>query len=239
MRIVLCAYEAIGCAVLEHVLGRADVDEVAVYTHEPRPGVADVREVAEGAGIRWSTEDLSRAELPFVPDVVASVYYRNIIRPNVIELCGGRIFNVHPSLLPRHRGCSSTPWAIIEGDTVTGVTFHYIDEGVDTGPILLQAAVPIAPDETQATLYRRCMETGAAYFPAALELVRAGVPGVPQDGESCYHPRGAPYGGEIGEDWSPELVERFIRAMTFPPLPYATYRGREVRTPADYEAGRP
>jgi methionyl-tRNA formyltransferase len=238
MRIVLCAYHAIGIDVLEHVLQRRDVDEVAVFTHEATPGIPDVAARARAAGLVVSTQRLTPDRIPFAPDVIASVYYRNLIRQDVIDAVEGRIFNVHPSLLPRHRGCSSVPWSIIEGDSVTGVTFHYIDAGIDTGRILLQATTPIAPDETQATLYRRLMEIGARFWPAALDLVKSGFEGVVQDDGGCYHPRGAPNGGEIDSAWPIDHVERFIRAMVLPPLPYATYRGKYVRSLDEYLALR-
>jgi methionyl-tRNA formyltransferase len=220
--------------VLRQILGRRDVADVALLTHEPPPHVPDVRTVADEHGLWYSTESINKVALPFRPDIIASVYYRHIFKPPVIEACDGRIFNMHPSLLPRHRGCSSVPWAMIEGDTVTGVTFHYIDAGVDTGRILLQASVPILPDDTQAALYQRCMERGTDFWPAALELVKVGFPGVEQSEGGCYHRRGAPHDGEIPADLSDEAAERFIRAMTYPPYPYATYSGQPVESFDEY-----
>jgi methionyl-tRNA formyltransferase len=232
-KLVLCAYGEIGCRVLEHVADRSDIDELMVYTHDTADS-HDVRRVAEEHDVPYSTDNISKAELPFRPDVIASVYYRYIIKQHVIDACDGRIFNTHPSLLPRHRGCSSVPFAIIEGDDVTGITYHYIDEGIDTGPIILQVEIPIGADETQAGLYARCMDVGAAHWPRAFELVQSGFAGVPQEGETCYHPREAPLGGVIDAAWPEAQIERFIRAMTYPPLPFATYRGVEVRTLDDY-----
>jgi methionyl-tRNA formyltransferase len=233
-KLLLCAYNDIGCRVVEHVAGRDDIDEVFVYTHTPASDVQDVREVTSEFGISFTTDNISKAELPFAPDIVASVYYRYIIKQHVIDACDGRIFNTHPSLLPRHRGCSSVPFAIIEGDDVTGVTFHYIDAGIDTGPVILQVEVPITLDETQAQLFARCMEVGAERWPEAFELVQAGYAGTPQQGETCYHPREPPLGGVIDPQWSDEQVERFIRAMTYPPRPYATLNGVEVKTFDEY-----
>src|SRR5262249_28524957 len=155
----------------------------------------DIRKTAAENHVWSTTDDVSVADWPFRPDVITSVYYRRIISKEVIEKVGGKIFNVHPSLLPRHRGCSSLTWAIIEGDPVTGITFHYIDQGVDTGRILLQAVLQIEPTETQATLYKRAMKVGLEFWPAAFELVKAGVEGVPQQGMATFHKRETPYGG--------------------------------------------
>ncbi len=237
--LVLAAYNSAGCGVVEHVAGRADVDRLIVFTHEPPSGVPDVRQTAERLGIAWTTDRLSVDALPFRPDVIASIYYRHIIAPSVIDACDGRIFNAHPSLLPRHRGCSSIPWSIIEGDSLTGVTFHYIDEGIDTGRILLQSVLPIAPDETQSTLYTRAASRVVVLWPAALQLVISGFPGIDQEGPTCYHPRGAPCGGEIDDSWSDAEVDRFIRALTFPPYPLARYCGAEITSLPEYLALRP
>jgi methionyl-tRNA formyltransferase len=230
LKIFLCGYQRAGRRVLEHLLQRNDIAEIAVFTHEAPAAAADVHALAMERNI-WSTkESLRRAPWPFEPDVISSVYYRHIIPQDIIDRVGGKIFNLHSSLLPRHRGCSSLTWALVEGESLAGITYHYIDAGVDTGNILLQAALQIGPHETQADLYERAMDLGAAFWPAAFELVKSEFPGVPQEGESSCHKRGAPHDGIIDDSWDLERVERFIRAMTNPPLPYATYRGQEVRT---------
>lgn len=237
MNLILCAHHQIGCRVLEWVLRAGCADRLAVFTHVSREHEGNVLELARAHGVTATTASVNRAPLPFRPDIIASVYYRGIIKPHVIEACGGRIFNAHPSLLPNHRGCSAVPWAIIEGDAVTGMTYHYIDEGIDTGRVLVQAAVQIDLDETQLSLYEKCMAVGARYWPAAFELVQAGFPGVPQLGRrQSYHRRGCPYGGEIQPGWSLDQVERFIRAMHYPPLPGARFRGRPVGSVKEYRA---
>ncbi len=234
LRLFLCGYHWVGCQVLEHLLCRGDISELAVFTHDAPTFVPDLRMLAARRGVWCTTDSINRMAWPFQPDIVASVYYRDIIKPHVIEHANRRIFNLHPSLLPRHRGCSSLTWAIIDGDPITGVTFHYIDPGIDSGSIILQAALQISPTETQATLYQRAMELGTGFWPAAFELVRAGFQGMPQAGEPTCHRREVPYRGEIDDTWSIEKVERFIRAMTYPPYPYATYHGRQIRTLSEY-----
>lgn len=235
MNLILCIHHKIGCQVLQHVLDHEEVWDLAVFTHDSWEHEGNVYNLAKAHDVWVTRESINKTELPFAPDIIASVYYRGIIQPHVIEACEGRIFNAHPSLLPKHRGCSAVPWAIIEGDKLTGITYHYIDAGIDTGNILLQRAVQIEPDETQATLYEKCMAEGAHFWPAALELVKAGFGGAPQTGSDySYHKRGCPHDGEIGEDWPLGYVERFIRAMLYPPLPAARFRGQEVRSLEDY-----
>jgi GDP-perosamine N-formyltransferase len=235
MRLVLCGYGEICVSVLRQAVADRFVDDLYLVTHEPVTHLGDIRPVAKELGVPWTTDSINKAELPFEPDVVSSVGYRDVVRRPIIDRVGGAIFNLHPSLLPRHRGCSSVPWAIIEGDTETGVTAHYIDEGIDTGNVILQSRIAIEADETQLSLYQRCIAHAGAVWRGALELVSSGEAGVKQsEVGASYHSRGAPHGGEIDDAWSDAYTERFIRAMTFPPLPYARYRGREVRTMAEY-----
>lgn len=230
LKVLLCGYHEVGARVLRHLAARQDVGDVFLFTHSPGRAVPDVRDVARDLGVPFTLRSVNKGELPFTPDIVSVVYYRYIVRPHVIAACDGRIYNLHPSLLPRHRGCSSVPWAMIAGDAQTGITYHYIDPSVDTGRILVQATVPIGPETTQGELYRAAMDRGAEYWPAAFELVKAGFPGGAQVGASCYHPRGVPHGAEIQDGWSEARVARFLRAMAFPPLPGATYRGEPVTT---------
>lgn len=233
--LILCAYHEAGCRVLNHIARRDDIADLAVFTHEAPDGTPDVRAVAKRLAVPCFTKDISRGELPFRPDIISSVYYRNIISPDVIQQCGDRIFNAHPSLLPRHRGCSAVPWAIIDGDTNTGITYHMIDEGIDTGNIVLQSSIEILPADTQADLYKHCIDRVVDFWPAAFELVKLGFQGVEQQGRGSIHRRGAPNGGEIDPSWSAEKIERFIRAMTYPPFPYASYEGSEVRSWEEYQ----
>lgn len=238
MKILLCGWGNAGAGVLWNLADRRDVTDLAVCTHDDLAHDMGLVSMADGLGVWSTTEDVNRATLPFTPDIIASVYYRYLIRPHIIDLVGGQIFNAHPSLLPRHRGCGSITWSIIEGDQYAGVTFHYIDQGIDTGRVLLQTTIQIEPEETQATLADKCAQAVIDYFPAALELVRRRWPGVPQVGRASYHRRETPYGGEIDPEWDESRVGRFVRAMTRPPLPYATYQGRVVASMSDYRPRR-
>jgi UDP-4-amino-4-deoxy-L-arabinose formyltransferase/UDP-glucuronic acid dehydrogenase (UDP-4-keto-hexauronic acid decarboxylating) len=188
--------------------------------------------------VPFSLENISTATLPFRPDIIASIHYRNLIKPNVIEACDSRIFNLHPSLLPDYRGCSSLTWALIDGESKAGFTFHYVDNGCDTGDILLQQVVKIEEFDTQATLVYRVMFEAMNHFETVFEMVSAGRAGKAQEGTGSYHRRGCPYGGVIPPEWREEKVERFIRAMTNPPLPVATFMGRPVHTIEEFRSLR-
>ncbi|HMC01217.1 MAG TPA: hypothetical protein VKN14_09305, partial [Flavobacteriaceae bacterium] len=109
------------------------------------------------------------------------------------------------------------------------ITYHYIDKDIDTGKIILQSSIQIEDDETQKSLYEKCMDRVFAFWPAALQLVNIGFKGAEQLGKTTtYHKRGAPYSRKIDDAWDDSKIERFIRAMHFPPLPGALYHGKEV-----------
>ncbi len=232
MKIILCGYNWAGCEALRQLV--EDGHRVHVFTHANPYHVPSLVEYCRKLDVPCSQQDISHSRLPFTPDIVASIYYRNIVRPWVIEAVGGRIFNLHPSLLPQYRGCSSLTWAMIDGQRWAGFTYHYIDAGCDTGNIILQQRVAIHPFDTQETLYQRVAFEALGKFRLALRSVIAGDEGVPQVGAASYNRRGCPYGGEIDPDWPEEQVERFIRAMVFPPYPVATYRGKPVHTLEEY-----
>lgn len=233
MKIILCGYQWVGCRALSIL--RDQGHEIFVFTHEPKDGNPDLAALCKKYSIPYSTNKITLDNLPFKPDIICSIYYRYIIGPEVIRACGGRIFNMHPSLLPKYRGCSSIPWAIINGEDETGFTFHYIDEKIDTGKILLQKPISIYPWDTQTTLSQRIMFASMESFPAVLELVKDGFEGKPQVGAPTYYKRGCPFDAKIDPTWDTDKVDRFIRAMIFPPLRPATIFGKDVLTLDEYK----
>lgn len=231
MKLFLCGQGPAAEAILRIHLASVKYEGLAVFTH---PG-ASIFGMAQAWELPVSLESVNTVSAwPFQPDVIVSVYYRTIIRQHVIDRVHGKIFNAHTSLLPRHRGRSPIPWAIVEGDRQTGITYHYIDAGIDTGRVILQAVCQISSTETQTSLFEKINDLAIAYFPGALALVLAGFAGVEQQGQALYHFAGPPHDGQIDPGWTHGKIERFIRAMTYPPLPYARLDGREVRSMADY-----
>jgi methionyl-tRNA formyltransferase len=234
--IVIGGYHWIGCKAIE--VFRDAGANVYVYTHPAGEGVPCVASYCRRAGVAFTVERISASNLPFTPDLIASVYYRHLIKPDVIERVGGRIINLHPSLLPKYRGCSSLTWAMVQKQATAGYTYHYIDAGCDTGNVILQRPVKIEPFDTQQTLYYRVMFQAVQDLIPAVEFVFDGAPGIPQSGEATHFKRGAPYNGVIDPAWPEADVEHFIRAMTFPPYPYATFLGTPIRTFEEYLAKR-
>lgn len=233
MKVILCGYNWTGCKALQLLLEEGH--EVFVYTHETEQCCPDLVHFCEKNDISYSLEKISINNMPFVPDVICSIYYRYIIGKDVIEAVNGKIFNLHPALLPKYRGCSSLTWAMINGETQCGYTYHYIDAGCDTGDIIIQKPISIEMFDTQLSLYNRVMFESMKDFKTALQQVVNKRPGKKQVGEPTMYKRGCPYNGEIQEEWTGEMQERFIRAMIYPPYPAATYQNQIVRTWKEFE----
>lgn len=228
MKIILCGYHWTGCKALELLLDEGH--EVYVYTHKTENYIADLEGLCIRKQIEYSLDKITAGNLPFVPDMICSIYYRWIIKQDVIDIVKGRIFNLHPALLPKYRGCSSLTWAMINGENKCGFTYHYINAGCDTGNIILQRSIQIEDFDTQLTLYNRVMFESMNCFLEAVHLVQNGYEGKVQEGVTTYYKRGCPLDGKITDEMDEQMKERFIRAMCYPPYPAAQYHGQEIAT---------
>src|SRR5207237_2259660 len=155
------------------------------------------------------------------PDVIVVMAYGQILPREVLDIPRLVCLNLHASLLPRWRGAAPIQAAIAAGDRETGITVMYIDEGLDTGDILLQKRIEIAPDDTGGSLHDKLAQIGPdALMEAISILARGNPPRVPQGNElATYAPKLEREHGRI--DWSEpaEVIERKIRA--FDPWPGA------------------
>lgn len=155
------------------------------------------------------------------PEVIAVMAYGQILPRAILEIPSIACLNLHASLLPRHRGAAPIQSAIVSGDPETGITVMYMDEGLDTGDMLLQKRIEIAPDETGGSLHDRLAGIAPDALQEALEQLKAGTaPRIPQDSAAAtYAPKLEREDGRI--DWSEPavLIERKIR--TFDPWPGA------------------
>ena len=153
------------------------------------------------------------------PDVIVVMAYGQILPRGVLEIPRLACLNLHASLLPRHRGAAPIQAAIVAGDRETGITVMYMDEGLDTGDVMLETRIEIAPDETGGSLHDRLAEIAPGALKEALAQLQAGTaPRIPQDSSAAtYAPKLEREHGRI--DWSEPaaLIERKIRA--FDPWP--------------------
>ena len=107
-------------------------------------------------------------------DLVALAGFMRILHDDFLRRFDGRIVNIHPSLLPSFPGLDAQRQALEYGVKWTGATVHFVDAGVDTGPIIIQAAVPVRPDDTRDTLAARVLEEEHRIYPQALQLIAEG-----------------------------------------------------------------
>jgi methionyl-tRNA formyltransferase len=153
------------------------------------------------------------------PEFIFVVGWSQLVREELLSIASAGVFGMHPTLLPKHRGRAPIPWAILSGLTTTGVTmFEILDPSADSGDVVGRVEVPIATDETAATLYakvaRAHLELVEAFLPPLLEGI---APRVPQDeSRASEWPKRRPRDGII--DWDSRLVflDAWIRAQTRP-----------------------
>ncbi len=120
-------------------------------------------------------------------DLVVLAGYMQLLSPRFIERFALRIINVHPALLPSFPGLDAIGQALEHGVAVTGVTIHYVDEGIDSGPIILQRAVPIPPDRNREALEAAIHSTEHALLPQAIAMIAAGRVSVRAGIARCPH----------------------------------------------------
>lgn len=155
---------------------------VAVYTQPDKP-VGRKQEVSSSPVKRLAVENALPVEQParfdasaidtlrrYKPDVIIVAAYGKILPKEVLDIPGFGCVNIHASLLPRWRGASPVQNALLAGDKETGITLMLMDEGMDTGPILAQLPVPIAPEDTSAALLERLAQAGAEFLIETLPL---------------------------------------------------------------------
>jgi methionyl-tRNA formyltransferase len=150
-------------------------------------------------------------------DVMVVVAYGQILPASLIEAPRHGTLNVHASLLPRHRGPAPVEWAILSGDAETGVSIMQMDAGVDTGPILAQARVPLAPDETAAPLEGRLADLGGRLLVRTLDDLAAGrITPVPQPAQGATQaPRLRSEDGKLDPaTMTAEEIDRKVRALS-------------------------
>lgn len=180
------------------------------------------------------------------PEIGVSVLFGYLIRPELRRLVPKGIVNLHPAFLPYNRGAYPNVWSIVER-TPAGVTVHYIDDGLDTGDIVAQQAVPVAPVDTGETLYRKLERTALDLFQRAWPDIRSGsARRVPQDPRlgTVHKVRDVGRIDEIDLDrrYSAREFIDILRARTFPPYDgaYFWHEGRKVymRLQLSYEEDR-
>ena len=165
------------------------------------------------------------------PEAIVVAAFGQLLPGPVLDLPPYGSINVHASLLPRYRGAAPIAAAILDGETVTGITIMDMDEGLDTGPILAQAECPIAPDETTASLTTKLAELGAQLLVETLDgwLEGAVQTQLQDDAQATYCSQLEKKDGLL--DWSQPAayLDRQVRACDPWPGAYTTWQGRRLK----------
>jgi methionyl-tRNA formyltransferase len=176
---------------------------------------------------RLRKDEAAQAEFAALDlDAAVVAAYGLILPPRMLSAPRGGCLNIHASLLPRWRGAAPIQAAILAGDPATGVTTMRMDEGLDTGPILLQQAVPITPTTTAEDLSHQLAELGARLM---LRTLAEDPPAMPQPEGATYAPKLGREDGRI--DWSRDaaVIDRQVRALNPWPGTYTTLDGQTLK----------
>lgn len=224
---------------------KAGTDIAAVFTQPDKPRgrsgsmqPTPVKLTAERAGIPVYTprrlRDPESVELirEINPEIIVIAAYGQIIPDSILEIPKYGCINIHASLLPKYRGAAPIQRAVMDGEKKSGVTIMEVTSELDSGDILLQKSVDLAPDETGGSLFEKLMYLGAALLPEALKKLEAGeIRPKPQPKESP-----TPYAAMLRKedglvDWTKDAVslERMFRAMDPWPGAYTFIEGRQMK----------
>ncbi|GIW39681.1 MAG: methionyl-tRNA formyltransferase [Candidatus Binatia bacterium] len=238
MKVVLFGQAAFAEKVLEGLLARGH-DVLAVYCPPDREGREDpLKKKAREKGI--PVRQYASLKRPEVAEELRATAAELGVLAYVTQIVPREVFSAprlgsicfHPSLLPAYRGGSAIPWQIIKGETRTGVTVFWVDEGIDTGPILLQREATIDPDDTAGTLYyRKLFPLGVEAVLDAVDLVSRGeAPRIPQDEtKASYDPLCRDEHARV--DWNRNVRELYdlVRGCDPQPGAHTEWKGRKLR----------
>ncbi len=164
----------------------------------------------------------------WAPDVVIMASFDQILKPAALQIPHLGWLNIHPSLLPSHRGPEPIYWALRQGERVTGITIHWVEERIDAGPIVAQREVPIEADDTSGSLCKRLVAAGLAALTGVLEELRDGRPeGAPPDLRRGSYEGPVP-ATELSLNQPAAHVDRLIRAGYPDQPPYFIYEGEKL-----------
>jgi methionyl-tRNA formyltransferase len=244
MKLVFCGTPMFAVPCLERLI-TARHEVLLVVTQPDRPqgrgmtmAAPPVKQAALKLGLPVIQPEKIKKNLEFQeqltalkPDAIIVVGYGRIIPPWMLQLPRYGNINVHGSLLPKYRGAAPIQWAIASGETITGVTTMRLDEGLDTGDMLMKRELEIRPDDTAITLAPRMAAVGAEVLVQTLAALADGsISPVPQDdSQATLAPILKKEDGQI--DFSRSAKEIYDRLRGFQPWPgaFTHYRGKTLK----------
>jgi len=225
-KIIICAYHNVGYRCIEELLSQGAEIEL-IFSHEDSATeqiwFRSVRELADRNEITCLTSDISLPEnvellKNIAPSFIFSFYYRNMIKRQVLEIPNQGALNMHGSYLPKYRGRVPVNWAVINGETESGATLHYMVEKPDAGDIVDQEKVEITFTDTAHDVFGKVTDAAATVVRRAWPLLREGTaPRTPMDlNNGSYFGGRKPEDGRI--DWNKSAVQIYnlVRGVTHP-----------------------
>lgn len=243
LRIIFMGTPDFASSNLEALLAGPD-QVVAVVTQPDRPkgrgkklSPPAVKVVAEAAGLpvlqptKVRTDEFREQLAAYKPDLIVVTAYGRILPKGILEVAPLGCINVHGSILPRHRGAAPIQWAVIEGDKEVGVTTMQMDEGMDTGDILLIKKIVPAQDETAGSLFTKLATLGTEALMETIEGLKAkAIVAVPQDhGLATEAPMLAKNDGLVDWNKPASVLESFVRGMDPWPSAFCFLDGKRLR----------
>lgn len=243
MRVVFCGTPAIAVPTLRLLLATTQHQVLAVITQPDRPrgreleaGQSPVKVAALDAGLEVfqpekirSPESQSWLEAKS-PDIAVLIAYGQLLPARLLTVPRLGWINLHASLLPRYRGAAPIAWAIVRGETRSGITTMQIDAGMDTGPVLLQREMEIAPEETAPELSARMADAGAPLILETMEGLEGGTlhPRPQESARATYAPILKREDGRI--PWAMRAADIYNRMRGFSPWPgaFAEFRRKRI-----------
>jgi methionyl-tRNA formyltransferase len=238
--ILVFAYHDVGYECL-HALIENDEHIMALITHRDNPDeeiwFRSVAQLAHRYDIpvhtpeTVNTPDWTARIRHWGPDLIFSFYYRNMISADILAIPPLGAYNLHGSLLPNYRGRAPINWAILKGETRTGVTLHHMVKQADAGDIVDQEAFPIDPGDTALDVFRKATAAARAVIERQIENIKAGTaPRAVQNGSEATSFGGRrPEDGRI--DWAADArsIYNLVRAVTHPyPGAFTTVGDRKL-----------
>jgi methionyl-tRNA formyltransferase len=214
---------------------------VAVWTQPDRPSgrghkltLSEVKKFAITKGLnveqpsRIKTDEVKKLFASYCADVAVVVAYGRILPLEFLQAPRRGCINVHFSLLPNYRGAAPVNWAVVNGEYETGVTTMFIEEELDSGPILLQRKTSIGPKETATELMARLATIGADLLGETLHRLNEITPIPQHDRDATFAPLLTREDGLIDWSKSAEFIEQMIRGFQPWPNAYTNYKGQRL-----------
>lgn len=238
MRVVIVGQQSFGKAVCDAFIGRGD-EVVGVFTPPDQPGVKPdpLKQAALDRNLKlfqftnYGSPEALTAITRLAPDIGILAFVTQYLPQSFVSVPKHGMLLFHPSLLPRHRGPAAINWAVINGETKTGLTILRPAKGLDEGPLILQREVEIGPDDTVGTLYfDKIFHMGVAAMIEAAQMVVAGNgPETPQDEELATY-EGWVRQAESRINWSNHIdrIYDLIRGCDPQPGAWTTWNGQHL-----------